>query len=125
MIRATTSAFAGRLDDARSYINAADDVTDDSDPLWSEIAIAKGDLLLAIQPPDVATAERLFERAAQRSAEAGARMAQLQAATRLARLRRGTPREAEARESLQQLLDSFTEGFTTPHVVTATRALES
>ena len=55
------------------------------------MAIAHGDLLLAVSPPDVPAAEAMFERVAKLAEENGARMAQLQALTRLVALRAGTP----------------------------------
>jgi hypothetical protein len=97
----------------------------DNYPLAGDIPIVKGDLLLALDPTDTARAERLFERAAAVTAERGARMVELQAMTRLAALRRGTPREAEARECLRRVLDSFTEAFTTPQLAAARAVLES
>jgi hypothetical protein len=50
-------------------------------------------------------------------------MIELQAATRLADLRRDTPRAAESRKRLREVLDTFTEGSTTPQVVAARAAL--
>ncbi len=124
MIRAGASARAGRLDDARSFSEAAEDATPETDPLAPDVTIARGDLLLALEPPDRAGAELLFERAGALAHERGGRMVELRAATRLAELRRHTASGAEARERLRQLLDTFTEGFTTPQVVAARAALE-
>jgi hypothetical protein len=50
---------------------------------------------------------------------------QLQALTRLAILRRGTPMEFEARGALQVVYDGLTEGFDLPHLVAARQALET
>jgi hypothetical protein len=124
-IRAATCAQAGRLDGALRFIEAAGDAMHGNDPLAGDLPIVKGDLLLALDPPDTAGAALLFERAAGLAAERGARMLELQALTRLANLRRGTPRETEARECLRRVLDTFTEGFTTPPLVAARAALES
>jgi hypothetical protein len=124
-IRAATCARAGRLDDALTFIEAAEEAMHGDDPLAGDIPIVKGDLLLALDPTDPKRAERLFERAAAVTAERGARMVELQAMTRLATLLRGTPREAEARECLRRVLDTFTEGFATPQLIAARAALES
>ena len=50
-------------------------------------------------------------------------MAQLQALTHLAVLRRGTPGEADAARALQEVYDGFTEGFDTPHLRRGPRRL--
>jgi predicted ATPase len=124
-IRAATCARAGRAGDALTFIEAAEHAMRGNDPVSGDVPIVRGDLLLALDPPDAAQAELLFERAAAFAAERGARMTELQALTRLANLRRGTPREPEARECLRRLLDTFTEGFATPQLVAARTALES
>ena len=76
-----------------------------------DVGIVHGELLLALTPPDVAAADAEFERAAALAGDRGARMAQLQALTHLAVLRRGAPSEADAARALQELYDGFTEGF--------------
>jgi hypothetical protein len=50
-------------------------------------------------------------------------MPQLQALTRLAELRRGTPGEEAARLALLEVYDGFTEGFDTPQLAAARAAL--
>ena len=50
-------------------------------------------------------------------------MAQLQALTHLAVLRRGTPTEADAALALQEVYDGSPKGFDTPHLVAARAAL--
>jgi hypothetical protein len=56
--------------------------------------------------------------------EMGARMAQLEAVTRLATLHRGTNRESATRTELRELLATFTEGFTAPQLIEAQAILE-
>ena len=125
MIRAAACASAGRFDEALSLSAAAKDATPVKDPLAPDVTIAMGDLLLAVDPPDREGAELLFERAAELAQARGARMVELQAATRLAYLRRDTARAGAAQRVLRDVLDRFTEGFTTPQLVAARAALES
>ena len=124
LIRATAYGAAGRLDEAMGFIAEAEQAVHDDDPLRADMAIAHGDLLLLPTEPDLALAEEHFERAAALARERGARMVELQAATRLATTRRGTPREAEARAALRDIVDSFTEGFDEPQFVAARAALD-
>src|SRR5262249_24806587 len=125
MIRATVCATAGRFDDALSFSAAAGDLTPAGDPLGPDVTLARGDLLLALDPPDTAGAEELFARAADLARDRGARMVELQALTRLAHLRRDTPGRDAARQVLRDVLDTFTEGFGTPQLVAAKAALDS
>jgi hypothetical protein len=125
MIRAAACATAGRLDDARSFSDAAEAARPDHDALATELAIARGELLLVLESFDTTAAELAFERAATPAHERGARMIELQAATSLAKLRAGTPHGNEARKRLREVLDTFTEGLATPQVVAARAALES
>ena len=69
-----------------------------------DVGIVHGELLLALTPPDVPAADAEFERAAELAGDRGARMAQLQALTHLAVLRRGAPSEADAVPALQERL---------------------
>jgi hypothetical protein len=51
-------------------------------------------------------------------------MAQMQALTRLALIRHGTPREHESLRALRDVYETFTEGFDLPQLVAARTLLE-
>jgi hypothetical protein len=124
MIRAQAFAMAGRLDEAIAGMHEARRSVDESDPVTADMAITHGDLLLRLPSPDVASAEALFETAASLAAGRGARMTELQAATRLLELARGSAGESMARDRLRALLDAFTEGFDQLPLVAARAALD-
>jgi predicted ATPase len=109
-IRAATHGAAGDVDRALSVIETAWADLDGGHPAAAELAVAHGDLLLSGAGGDVDAAAALFERAAALSADRRARMLQLQALTRLARLRRGGPTGDDARRRLHDLYETFTEG---------------
>jgi predicted ATPase len=123
MIRAKAYGVAQRHADALAFIEEAERLVRPGDPVRADIALTHGDLLLSSEEHAPAEAEPYFEHAAEVAQGIGARMMQLQALTRLMTLRRGTPREGEARDQLHALLDTFTEGFTTPHLIQALTAL--
>jgi ATP/maltotriose-dependent transcriptional regulator MalT len=125
MMRSEAYAAAGRLDDALATMRQAQNAVDEADPLSEHMAIAHADLLLASSPPDREGAEALLDRAAVSARERGARMALLEALTRLLVLRRGTPAEAAARDGLAEVLGCFTEGFDVSQLRAATAALEA
>lgn len=125
MIRAAALGAAGRGEEALAVIEEAEAALQMGDPLGPDVGLVHGGLLLLAQSPDASAAEAVFERVAQLALGRGARMAQLQALTRLALLRRGTPGEGDARRALREVYDSFTEGFDTPHLVAAQAAMDS
>jgi hypothetical protein len=93
-----------------------------------EVWIVKGDLLRALAPDDArggADAEPLYRKALDRATELDARMAQLRAATRLARLRAADGDPAAASAVLAPILGTFTEGFETADVREARDLLEA
>jgi predicted ATPase/class 3 adenylate cyclase len=124
MIRATTCAMAGHLDDALEYLDDADAALPGGDFQASDVAIIRSDVLLAHAPEDRDRAIVELEGALTMAEQAGMRMNALMATTRLARLHRGTAREADAMQALREVLDTFTEGRTTPQVVEARAVLE-
>jgi predicted ATPase len=125
MIRATTYGAAGRVDDGLRFIEEAERSVTVGDPLISDISLAYGDLLLALPTRDAEAAEKQYVRAATLAEHLGSRMVRLQAMTRLATLRRDTPRETETKNELRELLESFTEGHDTPQLAAARAALDS
>jgi hypothetical protein len=125
VIRAGALGMVGRNQEALGFVREAEAALQPGDPTAPDVGIAHGDLLLAAAPPDAREAEDIFERTARLAADRGARMAQLQALTRLAVLRSGTPAAVEARRVLRQVYDQFTEGFELPQLVAARAALGS
>jgi hypothetical protein len=123
MLRASALGMGGRPEEGLALIQEAYASLQDGDPMAPDVRIVHGELLLALTPPDASTAEVELDQAAGLAGLRGARMAQLQALTHLANLRRGTPREAGAREALEAVYDGFTEGFDSPHLVAARTAL--
>ena len=123
MMRASALGMAGRGAEGLVFIEEAEAALEPGDPMAPDVGIVHGELLLVLTPPDAPAADAEFERAAELAGGRGARMAQLQALTHLAVLRRETPGEADALHSLQDAYDGFTEGFDTPHLVAARAAL--
>ena len=123
MIHAETLQVAGRLDDALRVVREAEAVLHAGDPLAADLLIVHGDLLLDTTESDSSAAEVMFERSVAISSPRGARAAELRALTRLAELRRGTEREAEARQALSDVYNGLTEGFDLPHLAAARAAL--
>ena len=124
MIRATALGMAGRAPEGLAYIEQARAALQPGDPQAYDMAIAHGDLLLAVSPENVSVADAMFEQVAQLAEENGARMAQLQALTRLISLRAGAAGTDDVVRALQKVYDGFTEGFETAHLVAARAALE-
>jgi hypothetical protein len=125
MSRASALGMAGRVHEALAFIQEAEAALRSGDPMGPDVGIAHGDLLLGLSPPDVPAADAVFDRAVKLAGGRGARMAQLQALTRLAALRRGTPDESDAVRALREAYDCFTEGFDTPHLVAARATLDT
>jgi len=75
---------------------------------------AKGQLLLAQNPLDVAEAESCFRAAIEVARRQSARSPELRATTSLARLLAKQGRRDEARTTLAEIYGWFTEGFDTP-----------
>lgn len=91
--------------------------------LYGDYSVLKGDLLLTLSDPE--SAEAWFHSAFDVASKQGARMSQLRAATRLARLWRETDKQADGIELLRGVYQTFTEGFDTPDLVEARAVLSS
>jgi predicted ATPase len=125
-IRAATHATAGDTRRALVLIEDAWASLTAAHPAAAEVAITHGDILLTRSTPAAAdTARTLFDRAADLSAERGARMLELQALTRLATLDAPGPVEDRARRRLRELYDAFTEGHATEPLRAAAAVLAS
>ncbi|MET0911600.1 MAG: hypothetical protein ABWZ99_19195, partial [Ilumatobacteraceae bacterium] len=123
MIHAKALLVAGRPEEARRVIEEAETVLQPGDPVEADLLIVHGDVVVAGSPSETSTAVSMYERAAAIAGHRSARTAQLCALTRLAELRRGTPREDEARQALREVYDGLTEGFDLPHLVAARASL--
>ncbi len=73
-IRATAYGLAGEVDRALVLMREAESNLQRDDPVEADIAIATGDLLVALPTPDLSAAEARFEQAA---ALAGSRKARM------------------------------------------------
>jgi predicted ATPase len=109
-VRAGTLALAGRPAEGLAPLDQALGMAGEG-LLYPELALLKGDLLLA--GPDPAGAERWFRGAYEVAGRQGARMSQLRAATRLARLWRATGAEPDGAQLVRRVYQGFTEGFET------------
>jgi predicted ATPase/class 3 adenylate cyclase len=120
-VRARGLALGGRPEDGLALIDEAIGIGGDDNFLYPELALLKGDLLVALD--DAGAAEPLFRRAFDVAQGLRSRMPQLQAATRLARLRQGGG--TSDTDALRQVYESFTEGLDTPHLAEARAVLEA
>jgi predicted ATPase len=84
----------------------------------------KGELLLALNPSDVAEAESCFRTAIEIARRQGARSPELRATTSLARLLAKQGRRDEARAMLAEIFGWFTEGFDTADLKDAKALLD-
>jgi predicted ATPase len=127
---AGANARAGRQADGLQAIDASIGIfgADSVASILPELRLVKGDLI-AISGADAGEgagdAETWYQMAFDRSVELGARMSQLRAATRLARLRvaAGDPRAAAS--VLGPVYESFAEGFDTADLRDAREVLEA
>jgi predicted ATPase/class 3 adenylate cyclase len=124
-VRAAGRMLAGRIDQALALVAASESLIPATDPQTPDLAIMRGDLHMAMAPPDVATAEASYQNAFDVAHERGLRMAELQAATRLATLHRGTPREQGSLAQLRDVYNSFTEGHDAVQLVAARTVLDA
>ena len=90
----------------------------------SELHATRGELLLAASEGNEAKAEACFRQALDLARSQEARLYELRAATRLARLWQKEGRRDEARELLAPIYDWFTEGFDTRDLKDAKALLE-
>jgi predicted ATPase len=79
----------------------------------AEVHRVRGELLLLLEPADVAGAEAAFMRAVEIARRQHTKTFELRTATGLARLWRDQGKRAEARDLLAPIYGWFTEGFDT------------
>jgi hypothetical protein len=121
-VRARGFAMAGRpaegigpLDEAMALFQGRVNL------LSPEVPLLKGDLLVALA--EHADAETWYRHAFDTAEQAGARMTQLRAATRLVRLRHEVGASSNDAEALRSVYDTFTEGFDTADLIEARAVL--
>jgi predicted ATPase/class 3 adenylate cyclase len=120
-VRARGFALGGRPEEGLPLIDEAIDMITGDDFLFPEFTLLKGDLLITLDDADAA--EPLFQRALEVARELGLRTPQLQAATRLTRLRRAAGKQAET-DMLRAIYRTFDEGFDTTDLAEARTVLD-
>jgi predicted ATPase len=112
---------AGAVNDGLDVVTEALGRVDATGERWFEAELHRitGELILRLPKADPAAAEARFRQAASVARQQGAKLWELRAATRLARLWREQGRRGEALDLLSPLYSQFTEGFGTPDLQAA------
>jgi predicted ATPase/class 3 adenylate cyclase len=121
-VRAGAFGRAGRPADGLALIDQAIDLSGEDNIQYPEFALLKADLLLALGDDDGAAP--LLQRVVDVGGTLGARMSQLRAATRLARLGEAAQRRRARTDLLRDIYETFTEGFEKPDLVDARAVLD-
>ena len=124
-VRAAGRMLAGRLEEALALVAESESLILANDPQVPDLAIMRGDLHMAMAPADIAMADTSYQSAFDHAHEHGLHIAELQAATRLATLHRGKPRERATLQQLRDSFDWFTEGHDTVPLVEASAVLDA
>ena len=119
-LKAQVCAIAARTTEALELIEQGAGLAGEGSWDSASLKLQRADVL--VSQGAVAAAETSAREAFREAQQAGARMIQLQALTRLARLERPSGRTDSA-ENLSALLEGFTEGFDNPDLVDARAAL--
>ncbi len=120
-LSAQACALAGRPDEAHVLLERAGSLTVEGTAESAELKVGRADVLIALGR--TGEAEPLLLHAYKEAGGAGARMAQLRAATLLARLAEPAGRPA-ATARLREILETFDEGFATPRLLEAQALLD-
>ncbi len=114
-LAAEADALAGDPESGLATLGDALALCEQNDERYYEAEIhrLRGELLLALEPPDAVGAEQALQRAVELARAQGARLLELRAAVSLGRLWRDTRRGDQAREILEPLYGWFTEGLDT------------
>ena len=115
-------ALAGMYDDAMETIEEALTPGNHDESLRPELYRVRGEVRLALKQR--ANAEADFREAISRAQKSGAKMLELRATVSLARLLRDTNRRDQARATLADIYNWFTEGFDTADLKDAKALLE-
>jgi predicted ATPase/class 3 adenylate cyclase len=119
-LKALALAMAGRTAEALEVVDQAAALASEGSWDSASLKIQKADLLLSLDDPQ--GAETLLRRALDEAQQAGGRMLQLHAATRLARLA-GPASQPDAAARLREIVEMFTEGADNPDVMEARAVL--
>jgi predicted ATPase len=116
----------GRLDDGFNALTEAQALADKNEEREHEVEIQrlKGELLLKRDESNVVQAQGCFQRAIEVARRQSAKSLELRATTGLARLLRDTGRSDEARATLADIYNWFTEGFDTADLKDAKAVLD-
>jgi predicted ATPase len=111
----------GAINEAFDRVTEALDWVGETGERWFEPELHRmaGELMLRLPKSDPAAAEARFQQAAAIARQQGAKLWELRAATRLARLWREQARRGEAHDLLATLCNQFTDGFGTPDLQAA------
>jgi predicted ATPase len=121
---ATAYGMAGRVHDGLARSEEALSFVPPDDWMRCDLMIARADLLTALPGTFNDEAIGLYEQTVRLARQHGLRMQELRAATRLVKLQRGAGAEASARNALNAVYASFTEGFDTPDLIAARTVLD-
>lgn len=113
--------MAGRTAEALESVDQAAGLASEGSWDSASLKIQKADLLVSLDDPQ--GAETLLRRASEEAQQAGGRMLELHAATRLARLA-GPSSRPDAAARLREIVETFTEGADNPDVLEARAALD-
>jgi predicted Zn-dependent protease len=120
-LKAQVYAMAGRTAEALDAVDQAAGLASEGSWDSAGLKIQRADLLLSMG--DAQGAESFLRRALDEAQQAGGRMLQLRAATRLARLM-GRVSPAEGTAMLQEIVETFIEGADNPDVLEARAVLD-
>lgn len=121
--RGLVHALAGQPEQALVLIDEAIDIGGPGDLDAPEFRILKGDFLRLLPQPDLSGAEAAYLAAIRGAAAGGLHLTELQALTRLVRLRRELGRSPDGSDELAALYATFTEGFEEHDLVMARQVL--
>jgi predicted ATPase/class 3 adenylate cyclase len=119
-VRARGFALGGQPEEGLPLIDEAIEMVSRGTFLYPEFTLLKGDLLVALDDAD--TAEPLYKSALEVARDLSLRTPQLQAATRLTRLRRAAGKQAET-DMLRAIYRTFAQGLDTTDLAEARTVL--
>jgi predicted ATPase/class 3 adenylate cyclase len=124
-LQAEAHGRSGAVQEGLDLVAKALDRVEETGERWFEAELHRmmGELMLRLPRSDQTAAEARFGHAAATARLQGAKLWELRAATRLARLWREKGRRGEAHDLLTPLCSQFTEGFGTPDLQAASAIL--
>jgi len=120
-LKAHACSLAGRAAEALDVLDQAANLASEGSWDSANLKVLRADLLHS--EGDAQGAESSLLRAVEEAQQAGARMLQLRAATRLARLT-GMTSQGDATARLREIVETFTEGADNPDVLEARAVLD-